>query len=181
MTQMAIRGSSSPTGGAGGCGRGSPLLEERLRDAGLISMVAESPEFKRLAALRSRWSVAYSPGQRCGHAAHSNNRLAYSVKPRRQLWRHVTDDELRGHLELLIGLADINSKVNSGVKAPVDAASWPPHWHRYVDRGIKVGLAVAMAAMVVLMLLDVAEIHVFGQERECVTTTPPTSVCIYEP
>lgn len=98
----------------------SLTLESALREAGVLSLVAQGSTFENVARHRCRWTVRYVVGHSCTEADHATSGLLYSVKPRAHLWRDITDEQLRDHLERLVDLAEVNGQINVG--RPLDTA-----------------------------------------------------------
>ena len=133
----------------------SRLLEEKLRRADVVRLVSERPEFKSFARRKCRWSVYYVAGHSCGEAWHATSSLTYSVKPRPHLWRDITDEELRGHLGLLIELAGINARVNAVKPDDVDPPAEPPKWLGTADTAVKAAVGLAVVVTIILLALKI--------------------------
>lgn len=159
----------------------SPSREDELRQAGVLRLVTERSAMESVARHGSRWSVGYGVGHSCDQADHATSAIVCSVVPRPQLWRDLTDEQLRDHLGLLVELAEINGRVNVGTPPDAEPAPAVPKWLDPLDKVVKAVVALAFAAAVALVVLDVGwGVRPFGERSGCVTAGAPVPVCVLE-
>lgn len=159
----------------------SLTLEGALREAGVLRLATEGSAFESVARHRCRWTVSYMVGHSCREADHAVSGLSYSVAPRAHLWRDITDEQLREHLGLLVELAEINGQINVGRPPDAEPAPEPNTWIGPVDKVVKATVALAFAAVVLLIVLDVAwGVRPFGERSGCVSAGAPIPVCVAE-
>lgn len=134
----------------------SRSLEGSLRQAGVLTLVTDRPELVSFANRKCAWSVSYVVGHVCEVGEHSStSAIEYQVQPRTRLWRHITDDDLRAQLGLLVDLANINSSVNIGRPRDVDPPATPARWLDHGDKVVKVAAAVAAGVVALSLALKV--------------------------